>query len=405
MPFLALEGVRVIETATNVAGAFCAKLLAEYGAEVIKIEPPLSRDNQSIISGDPMHAEQIAFSLHLNTNKKGVTLDLESDLGQDLFKRLIRESDILVESHPPGKLTSMGLGYHELSEVNPNLVMTSVTPFGQTGPHKDYQFTELTVFAASGAMHREGLPERHPLKYGGEIASYFAGTAAVTVTTAASLRAVMSGQGEWIDISIQECMAGHPHQIGRRAPFVYAGELDPRRQPREPAAGVRETYAVGTFRCKDGYFSFLPLGPRMWPNVARMMGRSELLEDPRFATPQDRNDRWDELHAMFQSWLDLHTREEIFQVTQEEGVPGSPVLAVDEVMSDRHLEERGFFIDIPHSEAGTLTYAGPPFSLSDVSTEEPRAAPRPGQHNADVYSGLIGLSDADVSSLRQNGVI
>ena len=291
MPFMALQGIRVLEIATGIAGPFCAKMLADYGAEVIKVEPPIGGDLSRSVGPFPEdvpHLEKSALFLHLNTNKKGVTLDLETRDGVGVFKKLSEKCEVLVESFSPGKLASLELGYDALKVLRPDLVMTSVTPFGQTGPHKDYEYTELTIFAMGGAMHREGLPDREPLKYGGEIGQYFAAAAAAAATMTALFAAAMTGVGDWIDISIQECLAGHPHQIGRRTPFVYSGESDGRRQPRVTAAGGREPYAVGTFRCKDGYVSFLPLGPRMWPNLARMIEQPGLVDDERFATTVDR---------------------------------------------------------------------------------------------------------------------
>lgn len=175
MPILALNGVRVIEFATGIAGPFCGKLLADYGAEVIKIEPPSTGDpsrSQGPFPDETPHIEKSALFLHLNTNKQSVTLDIENVGARELLKRLLAESDIVIESFKPGKLESLRLGFDALKELRPNIVMTSITPFGQTGPHKDYEFTELTIFAMGGAMHREGVSDREPLRYGGEIAQY-----------------------------------------------------------------------------------------------------------------------------------------------------------------------------------------------------------------------------------------
>ena len=408
MPFMALQGVRVIDAATDIAGSFCAKLLADYGAEVIKVEQPgkgdPSRHQGPFPDGTP-HIEKSGLFLHLNTNKKGVTLDLDNPSGQALFKRLVQESDILIESHRPGRLDSLGLGYDALKLLRPGLVMTSVTPFGQTGPHKDYEFTELTIFAMGGAMHREGHPDREPLMYGGEISQYFAGTSAATATMAACLGASLSGRGQWIDISIQECFAGHPHQAGRRAPFAYDGETEFRRMPHTPSPTARESYAVGTFKCKDGYCSFLPLGPRMWPNFTRMIGKPELVEDPRFGTSEGRIKHSDELGALFQTWLDSRTREEVFVAVQQEGIPGGPVLLIDEILSDEHLKARGFFVDIDHPDAGTLAYPGVPFGLSNTPQEDFKPAPRLGQHNDEVFGGMLYIGNDEMVELRQKGVI
>ena len=410
MPLLALEDVRVLEVTDGIAGPYCAKLLADCGADVIKIEhPDATSMTQRQWAGQRVETsltvEDTALFLHLNTNKKSLALDLGTTDGQDLFRRLVSESSIVVESLAPGRMESLGLGYDTLKALNPALVMTSVTPYGQTGPYRDYQYTELTVFATGGGMHREGLPERHPLKYGGEIAQYFSGTAAASATMGASVGALLTGQGDWIDISIMESMAGHPHQIGRRAPFAYNGELDPRREPRTSAAGGREPYAVGTFRCKDGHVSFLPLGSRMWPNIARMIDRIELMDDPRFNSPDLRAENRVELEAIFQEWLDRHTRAEVFEATNNAGIPGGPVLSPPDVMADEHFQQRGFFQELKHPEFGVLSYPGVPFGLSDIVETEGHAAPTPGEHTEEVLSSVLSIGANEMGSLRQAGII
>ena len=408
MPFQALQGVQVIEAATGVAGPFCGKLLADYGAEVIKVEQPGIGDSarrQGPFPKDGPHIEKSGLFLHLNANKKGITLDLEHPGGRSVFKRLVEQSHVLIESRRPGDMETLGLGYQVLRQLRPELVMTSVTPFGQTGVHKDYEFTELTIFAMTGAMYREGLPDRHPLKYAAETAQYYAGTAAAAVTTAACLKSSMTGQGEWIDIAIQECMAGHPHQIGRRGPFAYSGAQDARLQPRTSAWGGREPYAVGTFRCRDGYVSLLPLGARMWPNIARMIGRTDLLDDRRYSTSQDRIEHRQELEAIFRAWVEAHTKEEIYSATQSEGIPAGPVLTIDEVMRNDQVRARNYFTDIRHPDAGSLAYTGLPFRLSDAPSVADSAAPRLGQHTDEVLTGLLELENREVAELRQRGAI
>ncbi len=408
MPFLALQGSRVIETAEGISGPYCGKLFAEYGADVIKVERPGDGDPSRGRSSWPSHSDDIEKSplfLHLNRGKRGVTLDLETDAGRSLFRQLVSNADVLIESSAPGYMDSIGLGYESLRELNPGLVMTSVTPFGQTGPHKDYQYTELTIFATGGAMFREGRSDREPLKYGGEMGQYFAGTAASAATMGAYFRAFMTGQGEWIDISLQECIAGHPHQIGRSAPFVYAGESDPRNNPRQGTSETRETYGSGTFKCKDGFASFLPLGARMWPNLARMIDRPDLLDDARFTSIEGRAAHNGELESLFQDWFDSHTRAEVFAAGQREGLPCGPVLTPPDVLADPHFNERGSFLRIDHPRAGTLRYTGHPFRLSAMDQFEPKPAPLLGQHNLEVYSGLLGVGEDDLELLRSEGVL
>ena len=188
--------------------------------------------------------------------------------------------------------------------------------------------------------------------------------------------AAMTGVGDWVDISIFESMTGHPNQIARRGAYAYLGEDDKRVEPRTAAGS--EQYAVGTFRCADGYVNFLPLGPRMWPYIAQMIGQPELTEDPRFLTPQDRIDNRPEIEDIFQSWLDDHTRYEVFAAAQDAGLPAAPVLQPAEIMDDEHFIQRGYFQTIDHPDFGTLRYTGLPFTLSDAPRSDSTPAPKRG---------------------------
>ena len=401
MPQVALDNVRVLELTDGIAGPYCAKMLADFGAEVISIDHPVP-----IAQPYPEinEAERKARQLHLNTNRKSLTLDLELERGRDVLLDLALHCDIIVESMRPGMVEGLGIGYEKLSQSRPDIVMTSVTPFGQDGPYNHWNYTELTLFAMTGAMHREGLPNRYPLKYGGEIAQYFAGTTAAAATMGALAGVALTGIGDWIDISILEAMAGHPHQIGRRAPFAYSGENDLRIEPRTSAAGGREPYAVGTFRCKDGYVSFLPLGPRMWPNIAQMIGQPELREDPRFLSTEDRSENRLELEVIFQDWLDQHTRMEVFDAAQKAGIPGGPVLEALEAADNEHFRERDYFQVIEHPEHGTHSYTGLPFRLSEAPISPPSPAPLLGQHSREVLTGLLNMSEQELESLVESGV-
>ena len=401
LPQVALDSVRVLELTNEIAGPYCAKMLADYGAEVIRVDPPSPVPHPY---DEINQAERKARRLHLNTNRKSVTLDLELERAREVLLDLALRCDVVVESLRPGTVDALGIGYETLSRSRPDIVMTSVTPFGQDGPYSQWSYTELTMFAMTGAMHREGLPNRYPLKYGGEIAQYFAGTAAAAVTMGALAGAALTGIGDWIDISILEAMAGHPHQIGRRAPFAYSGENDLRVEPRTSAAGGREPYAVGTFRCKDGYVSFLPLGPRMWPNIVQMIEQPELRDDPRFLSSQDRSDNRLELEGIFQSWLDQHTRIEVFDAAQKAGIPGGPVLEALESADNEHFRERDYFQRIEHPDHGTHSYTGLPFRLSDASISSPSPAPRLGQHSREVLTDLLEISSDEFESLIQSGV-
>ena len=408
MPYNTLTNIRVIDASTGIAGPYAAKMLADYGADVIKLELPSAPDNSREAGAFPdgaQHSEKSALYLHLNTGKKGITLDPSTPDGRRIFTQLAAQSDVILESFRPGRMAEWGIGYHDLREVRGDIVMTSVTPYGQSGPHKDYEYTELTIFASGGAMHREGLPDREPLRYGAEIAQYFSGTTAAAATMIALFGVAMHGEGEWIDISMQECFAGHPHQVGRRTPWIYGNEPDPRKPPRLAAAGMREPYAVGSFRCKDGYVSFLPLGSRMWPQLARMIDRADLITDPRFSTPDDRTERREELEAIFQAWFNDHTRMEVFAAGQREMLPCAPIMETPEALENPHFRERGYFIDLIHPDASALTYTGLPFRLSDNDVTPNTPAPRLGQHNAEIYAHLLNITPSELAQLHAKGVV
>tara|TARA_A100001037_G_scaffold182829_1_gene163865 strand:+ start:169 stop:1389 length:1221 start_codon:yes stop_codon:yes gene_type:complete len=406
MPFGALEEIIVLDLSDRLAASFCAKTLGLYGCEVIKVES---------LEGDPLRqwtsstqnhgADDSPLFLHLNAGKKSISMDLCSEKGQKLLADLMKISDVVIESQTPGHWEEKGLAYNQIKNINPSIIFTSVTPYGQTGPYRNFSYDELTLFAMTGAMNREGLPEREPLRYAGEIAQYFAGNAAAAATASAMFKRTLTGQGDWLDISIQECMAGHPHQIGRRAPYIYAGEPDPRSQPRTSASGAREPYAVGTFKCKDGYFSFLPLGPRMWPNIARMIGREDLMTNSKYDDTIKRSENKEELEAIFQAWLDDKSREEIFQAVQAAGVPGSPILEPEEVHKNEQFIARDFFQYVTHPSGQTLRLTGDPFRLSNTSNTSIKPAPTLGENTSQVLQDLLQMSNKEIEILTKEKII
>ena len=408
MPYKILEDITVLDLSDQLAASFCAKTLGIYGCEVIKIEPPKTGDplrkwNTSIES--QTRKDDSPLFIHLNSGKKSVTLDIFSSEGKKIFIEMVKSADIIIESFKPNVLKSAGISFDELNKINNGLIVSSITPFGQYGPYKDFEYTELTLFALTGAMNREGLPNREPLRYAGEISQYFAGNAAAGATTSALLNRLYTGEGEWIDISIHECMAGHPHQIGRRAPFVYSGELDERQHTRVPSGGIRETYAVGSFKCKDGFVSFLPLGTRMWPNIAKMIGREDLIDHPKFMNGDLRIENIQELEKIFQDWLNTKTRQEIFEAVQIARVPGSPILEPTEVMGNEQFISRKYFQEIRHEVKGNISITGDPFKMPGNEETNISEPPQLGQHTDQVLKKLTGLTDQEVSHLRQSGIL
>ena len=394
-----LDDVKVLDLGQYISGPYCTKMLADYGAHVVKVEPPGAGDPARRIGpfpDDVPHPEKSGLFLHLNMNKKGITLDISSHDGADILRQLVREADILVENFPPSYLPSLGLSYADLESVNPRLVMTSVTPFGQTGPYRDYKATEMGVFAMSGRMYAHGLPEREPLRYAPDISWFQAGATAAVAAMGALLVSSSQGVGQHVDVSAVEALAGNADN--RPLHYAYSGV----EAGRSYSPGG---YPVGAFPCRDGYVVFGVINDLFFHRLCHAMDRADLLEDPRFAEVEVRSQHLDELEPIFMEWLLQHTRREIFAMCQSHRVLCSPVFSPDELLEDPQLKAREFFVDVEHPEAGTLTYPGLPIKMSGTPGKMVTPAPLLGEHNVEVYRGRLGYSKRDLASLRYAGII
>jgi len=265
----ALSDVKVLDLTHYVAGPYCTKLLADYGAEVVKVERPLVGDGARRMGpfhGDDPHPEKSGLFLHLNTNKKGITLNLKCRGGIRIFKELVRDSDILVESFTPRVMPGLGLDYRVLEDINPGLVKTSVSNFGQTGPYRDYKATEIVLFAMGPHMITDGEPDQPPLRYPGYKSQYLAGTHAATATMGALFSSLSTGEGQEVDVSIMECLSGLPEGAAKLMAHAFSG-----------ADGVRGgyrpegTYPLGYYPCKDGVIHVFAFTPAQWPRVLKWM--------------------------------------------------------------------------------------------------------------------------------------
>jgi CoA:oxalate CoA-transferase len=389
-----LGDVCVLDLSEDIAGPFCSKLLAGLGAEVIKVERPHSGDVSRRAGpslGATPHPEQSALFLYLNTGKKSITLDVASQTGSAILRRLAQECDILVESFPPAYLDQWGLGYAALEHLNPGLIYTSVTPFGQSGPYRDFKGSELIAQAMGGLMQTIGLPDREPLKIGGNAACYTTGISAFSATMIALYVRDMQGDGQHVDISAMETMAvaqihsSIHHQFGRT----------PTR---------RESPLV---EAKDGWVSpGLERGVRQdtWARVCELIGRPDLKENPAFSTPEARREHQQDLLAILSGWTATQPKEEIYHLFQELRSVAGYVATVDDLFTSRQLVARQFFQTIDHPAAGNALYPGAPFTVQGEPWRHARA-PLLGEHNGEIYGGRLGLSMAELACLRGAGTI
>jgi crotonobetainyl-CoA:carnitine CoA-transferase CaiB-like acyl-CoA transferase len=400
---LLLADVTVVEYAQFVAGPFCGKLLAGLGAEVIKVEPP---------GGDPARRrgpfldrrpgpESSALFLYLNTGKKGVTLNPQLPTGRDLFLRLLGLADVLIVDLTASELARLGLECAGLKERFPRLILVSITPFGSEGPRSGWKAYELNLFHGGGegyllpnGLAYELAPGRGPLKAGGYLAQYEAGVAGAAAALAALYAREFTGRGQHVDVSIQEVQLN----LNIMAVNRYLN-------------GTLETRANRSFRyggvlpCRDGYVELLTLEQHQWEALVELMGNPEWASDERFKDPIGRARHGAEINARLREWSRRYTRDELYRLAQERGIPVGPYYDAGEVVNSEHERERGFFAPVEHPFTGPALYPTWPFRFSPDPPPAPARAPLLGEHNGEIFGRRLGLPAREIARLAANGVV
>jgi crotonobetainyl-CoA:carnitine CoA-transferase CaiB-like acyl-CoA transferase len=380
------DNLKVIDLSSFVAGPYCAKLLADFGADVIKVEPPGTGDearNRGPYPDDQPDPEASGLFLYLNTNKRGVTLDLTAPDGREAFLRLISDGDVLVEDRPPGELKRLGLDYDTLKQVNPALIVTSVTPFGQTGPYSGYKAHYLNTFHASGQGYL--LPmnspdrSREPVRGAHYLGEYDAGLSAAIATLGALYWRGAGGTGQHIDISKQHAVMHLEKSQLRR--YVDDG-VSP---DRTGMGRLLETLVKG----KDGLYVVIILSSEIqWRGLFEAMGRPAWGAAPPFDTQAGRSAHYPELRALLQKWADDYTADEIFHKIQACRSACAPVYTAEQFVNSEQIASRDFLVEIEHPAAGKLRYPGRAYQFSNLPERPNRPAPLLGQHNEEVLADL-----------------
>lgn len=392
-----LAELRVLDLSSGIAGAFCTKLFASYGADVIVIEPPSGsplRRGGPFAGGEP-HRDAGAVWLYLAANKRSVSLDIRSTTGRRIFRRMVEEAHIIVEDMPPGRMESLGLGFSDLCRIKRRIVLVSITPYGQSGPRAAWQGVNLTALAASGQMALTGDPDREPLASGGSQADYQAGLNAFAAAAVAAQNADALEVPQHIDISLQECAASVLE--------LYLPWWSYLKRDISGRKGNVLSAMVGVFPARDGYIG-LHIMPRNWPGFARAMGRPDLIEDPRFKDNYSRLQHNDELEAIVYAWAASGSAKDLYRQAGAARAPVSFVHSIADLLESEQLRGRAYFQEVDHPVAGRLTYPGPPFRMSDITWNAGRA-PLLGEHNDEIYCGEMGLTRQDLCVLRAGGVI
>lgn len=391
-----LQGLRVLDISTGIAGPFCARLLADGGAEVIKIEAPAggdpSREEDACFGKGEDHHTSALYTF-VNQNKQGVSLDIASASGREIFKRLVAKSDVVVESFAPGRLAELGLGYDDLKAVNPGIVLVSVTDFGQTGPYSGYKGDHLAISALGGWADIFGNPGREPLQVGFPVMYYMAGIFGAIGALAAIRGRGEDGKGQHVDVSAQEAclfMLAYP-QVGEQFNLP---------SPMRDLSGGMGFYV----EAKDGWVALNYLSAAQWENLCAMVGMPQFAEDPTLLYDKvKRAAIMPELVAAATEWAKDMTQNEVFYLAQELQIPAGIAYTPKEITASDQLNARNFFIKTAQAGLGEFVQPRKPFHSTSLR-DDLRPAPDLGQDNQEVL-GEVGLGPKDLRALRNAGVV
>ncbi|MCL0029314.1 CoA transferase [Dehalococcoidia bacterium] len=390
-----LDGISVIELAEGVTGPFCGRMLAAFGAEVIKIERPPGGDwarHTEPLLPDVPEPESSALFLYLNSGKKSVELDWSTAEECAILKGLLKEADVVVENTRPDTLESLGLGYDELHNLNPGLIVASVSDFGDTGPYSSWISTPLVNLALGGHLYLSGDENGEPLMLPGFQADYLAGLHVYLGVTMALWSRSDTGEGQQVQVATLESL-GALHQF-TTVMETYSGLIRRRHGNRFDGSGYG-TYPLTMLPCKDGYVAFAAATNSQWEQLCVMIGRSDLLDRPEFEMGLDRRSHADEIDEILIHWLKDKTKLEVFsEAAGTFSVPVAPMYDLSEVMSDPQYRERGLWATHDHPVAGEITHPTVPFAMSETRPSF-GGAPTLGEQNAEILSPLINRFDSD----------
>jgi crotonobetainyl-CoA:carnitine CoA-transferase CaiB-like acyl-CoA transferase len=405
-----LEGVRVIDLTAWLAGPFLSMQLAAMGAEVIKIERP--KIGEPARSGVPFAGPRGVRSegktnedlglvyLKRNRGKKSITLNMKAKQGKEIFRKLVANVDVVLENFAPGTMEGFGFDYPKLKEINPKIIFCSISGYGQSGPYKDRPAFDLTIQATSGIMAVTGFPDGPPLRCGPWIGDLIPALYGLSGILAALASREKTGHGERIDVSMQDCCFS---MIMDEALDVLVSRGIPTRQGNRNPRIVPWT----TFPTKDGNIAICVFSNDQWKVFLEAIGREDCLKDPRFQNLEDRLKNENDVEAVVREWSRNLSTEEALKILRKRAVPCDPILEVKEVLEDPQLKSRGMIQELMHPlSAGTgLKAAGFPIRFSELPAEYPGPAPILGQHNNEIYMGLLGFSKEEVEQWKKEGTL
>ena len=393
---LPLDGIRVLDLTQLMAGPYCTMMLADMGADVVKVEKPNGGDDTRRMGPPFIEGESAAF-LGINRNKRSIVIDLRSDSGRELAQRMARESDILVQNFRPGALERMGLGYEQVREINPALVYCTISGFGATGPYARRGGFDLVAQGMSGLMSVTGHTGGPPAKVGVPVCDLNAGMFGAIGILTAYINRLRTGQGQHVDTSLLE--GGIAYTFWESAMYFATGDI-----PEPMGSAHRLTAPYQAFETSDGYVNIGAANQANWERLCAAIGRDELVTDPRFVEPRDRMNNVDELVSTLEGTFAQHTSDHWLEMLEAAGVPAGPINDLAQVYDDPQVRAREMMVEIDHPVAGRVKNIGIPIKLSETPGRLQRPAPTLGQHTDEVLRDL-GCSDDEIVKLRSGGAV
>lgn len=393
-----LEGVKILEMSHFIAGPLCGQLLADMGAEIIKIERPGEGNGDAGRENAPIYKGMSLYYAAYNRGKKTLTLDISKEDGKEIFRELVKEYDIIVQNFRPGTLEKMGLGYEDLKQINPKIIMTSISGYGQYGPYRARAALDMAIQAYSGYMSVTGFKDGPPTKSGPVISDFLGAIYAALGTVSAYTYREKTGLGQHVDVALLDCM----FTLLENYPTAYllTGEVPPRSGNGRPWTGP-----CGTYKTKDGYMHISGTQNNLFKKVCRAMGREDLIDRPEFATPRLRKTNEEQIEPMIEAWMQNFTSDEAMAVLEENGIPYGKVNTVEEITDDEHIQAREMIVKIPDKTLGDFPVTANPIKMSVAQMVYDIAPTFQGEFNEEILAKVLKLDNSKIEELKKNGVI
>ena len=390
-----LAGVTVLDFGQVYQGPYASLLMAQAGADVIKIEPP---------QGEPLRrrappGKSTTFPIAmLNSNKRAITLNLKHERGRALLFRMAEKGDVLLENFAPGVMDRLGVGWSVLREINPRLIYASGSGYGLSGPDRDNLAMDLTIQAVSGLIATTGFADGPPVKAGPAVVDFLSGIHLYAAVVTALFERAQTGKGRLVEVAMQE--AAYATLTSSLEAYWQSGKVPPR-----TGNASHGRVPINVYPTNDGYIAMNLAVEEHWHSLLKAMGREDLRDDPRFNSPAARLAHRGETDALIAAWTKTLGKMEIFAVAKRHRIPLAPVRDVNEVMHDPGMHERGFLAEIEHDEIGRVTVPTSPLRFHGADPVPLVPSPKLGQHNAEIYGGWLGLSQDEIAALKSDAVI